>query len=186
MTPPATTGSGVLQDKIRENQQRSPAPGSPRGAAAASVASAVGDRRSRCCSASQGRPQTLRRSPPVLSLALGSAYFRSGQLADAEREYRAALDVKPKLGRAAQQPRGRAAPHRPARRRQGAARGWRRRTASRSRPGSSRTSTPPSPASNGPALTSGAGGDPSNWIRGSAIRRVGSWARVRLRFALLQ
>lgn len=36
--------------------------------------------------------------PPGLPLALGSAYFRSGQLADAEREYRAALAIQPRLG----------------------------------------------------------------------------------------
>jgi tetratricopeptide (TPR) repeat protein len=36
--------------------------------------------------------------PPGISLALGSAYFRSGQLQDAEREYRAALDADGKLG----------------------------------------------------------------------------------------
>jgi tetratricopeptide (TPR) repeat protein len=36
--------------------------------------------------------------PPGLALALGSAHFRSGQLAEAEREYRAALILDPKLG----------------------------------------------------------------------------------------
>lgn len=36
--------------------------------------------------------------PPGFSLALGSAYFRSGRLADAEREYRAAIEAQPKLG----------------------------------------------------------------------------------------
>jgi protein O-GlcNAc transferase len=36
--------------------------------------------------------------PPGLPLALGSAYFRSGQLADAEREYRAAVAIQPTLG----------------------------------------------------------------------------------------
>jgi tetratricopeptide (TPR) repeat protein len=41
--------------------------------------------------------------PPVpswISIALGSAYFRAGAMADAEREYRAALVVDPKLGEA--------------------------------------------------------------------------------------
>jgi len=41
--------------------------------------------------------------PPVpawISIALGGAYFRTGAMADAEREYRAALDVDPKLGQA--------------------------------------------------------------------------------------
>jgi Flp pilus assembly protein TadD len=38
--------------------------------------------------------------PAWLSLALGSAYFRSNAPADAEREYRAAIEVDPKLGEA--------------------------------------------------------------------------------------
>jgi Flp pilus assembly protein TadD len=42
--------------------------------------------------------ETAPETPPALSLALGSAYFRSGRLGDAEREYRAALEVSPKMG----------------------------------------------------------------------------------------
>jgi len=38
--------------------------------------------------------------PTWISIALGSAYFRAGAMADAEREYRAAIDVDPKLGEA--------------------------------------------------------------------------------------
>jgi Flp pilus assembly protein TadD len=38
--------------------------------------------------------------PAWLSLALGSAYFRSDAQADAEREYRAAIEVDPRLGEA--------------------------------------------------------------------------------------
>ena len=38
--------------------------------------------------------------PPGLTLALGSAYFRTGQLAEAEREWRAALAADPALGEA--------------------------------------------------------------------------------------
>jgi Flp pilus assembly protein TadD len=38
--------------------------------------------------------------PGWLSLALGSAYFRADAMADAEREYRAAIEVDPKLGEA--------------------------------------------------------------------------------------
>jgi tetratricopeptide (TPR) repeat protein len=41
-------------------------------------------------------PQT----PPWISLALGSAYFRSGQIEDAEREYRETIRVDPKIGEA--------------------------------------------------------------------------------------
>jgi tetratricopeptide (TPR) repeat protein len=38
--------------------------------------------------------------PAEFSLALGSAYFRSGALADAEREYGAAVKARPKFGEA--------------------------------------------------------------------------------------
>jgi len=38
--------------------------------------------------------------PPEISVALGSAYFRSNRLADAEREYLAALEVDPSIGEA--------------------------------------------------------------------------------------
>lgn len=39
-------------------------------------------------------------TPAWLSLALGSAYFRTNAVADAEREYKAAIAVDPKLGEA--------------------------------------------------------------------------------------
>jgi tetratricopeptide (TPR) repeat protein len=39
-------------------------------------------------------------SPPEVSLALGSAYFRNGDLENAEREWKAAVDVDEKLGEA--------------------------------------------------------------------------------------
>lgn len=38
--------------------------------------------------------------PPWVSLSLGSAYFRSGKLADAEREFKAAIDVDSRFGEA--------------------------------------------------------------------------------------
>ena len=38
--------------------------------------------------------------PAEFSLALGSAYFRSGALADAQREYEAAIKARPKFGEA--------------------------------------------------------------------------------------
>jgi tetratricopeptide (TPR) repeat protein len=38
--------------------------------------------------------------PPLVSLALGSAYFRSERFADAEREYKAAMAADPKSGEA--------------------------------------------------------------------------------------
>ena len=43
---------------------------------------------------------TAFRVPAELSLALGSAYYRNGQPGDAEREWKAAIDVNPKLGEA--------------------------------------------------------------------------------------
>jgi Flp pilus assembly protein TadD len=45
-------------------------------------------------------PKSAIVTPTWISLALGSAYFRSGALSDAEREYRATLAVDPKLGEA--------------------------------------------------------------------------------------
>lgn len=39
-------------------------------------------------------------SPAEVSLALGSAYYRSGSAEDAEREWKAAIDANPKLGEA--------------------------------------------------------------------------------------
>lgn len=38
--------------------------------------------------------------PPWVSLSLGSAYFRSGRLADAEREFKAAIDTDGRFGEA--------------------------------------------------------------------------------------
>ena len=39
-------------------------------------------------------------TPPWISVALGSAYFRQGAFADAEREYKAAVDTDPSVGEA--------------------------------------------------------------------------------------
>jgi len=46
---------------------------------------------------SRDRPEEV---PGWISLALGSAYFRSNQIEDAEREYREAVRVEPRLGEA--------------------------------------------------------------------------------------
>jgi protein O-GlcNAc transferase len=46
------------------------------------------------------RETTSMETPAEFSLALGSAYFRSGRPADAEREYRAAVRADPGLGEA--------------------------------------------------------------------------------------
>ena len=56
----------------------------------------------------RGNNMSIETSVPAwVSLALGSAYFRSGQLADAEREYKAAIASDRTLRRSTQQPRGR-------------------------------------------------------------------------------
>lgn len=51
--------------------------------------------------ASRGNNMTIDASVPSwVSLALGSAYFRSGKLADAEREYKEAITVDSRAGEA--------------------------------------------------------------------------------------
>lgn len=54
----------------------------------------IRDLRSRRFDAAAAPPPT----PTWISIALGSAYYRSGSLSDAEREYREALRVDPNLG----------------------------------------------------------------------------------------
>lgn len=44
--------------------------------------------------------QTSLPTPPWISVALGGAYFRTGAFADAEREYKAAVEVDPGVGEA--------------------------------------------------------------------------------------
>jgi tetratricopeptide (TPR) repeat protein len=56
----------------------------------------INELRSRRFRVSEGPPPV----PTWISIALGSAYFRTGAMADAEREYRAAIAVDPKLGEA--------------------------------------------------------------------------------------
>lgn len=88
----------LLRDRIRQNQERAVQPGS-----------AAERARDRAIQDYDNQIQLLQRPdghevdaaptlPPGLSLALGSAYFRSGKLEDAEREYRAAIQAQPKLG----------------------------------------------------------------------------------------
>ena len=87
-----------LQDKIRENLSRQLQEGSPEAR-----------ERDRMISLWEMEMQNLNRSsrgsmpgapplPPGLPLALGSAYFRAGQFPEAEKEYRAALEIQPSLG----------------------------------------------------------------------------------------
>ncbi len=48
----------------------------------------------------KGRGTDVFRTPAEVSLALGSAYYRNNQAPDAEREWRAAVAVNPRLGEA--------------------------------------------------------------------------------------
>lgn len=51
----------------------------------------------------RGNNMTIENSVPAwVSLALGSAHFRSGHMLDAEREYKAAIEADPKAGEAYQ------------------------------------------------------------------------------------
>lgn len=87
----------ALRDRVREDQERQLPPGSP---AARQRDARVQKWEFEISSLQrvQNEPQNVPELPPGLSLALGSAHFRSGQLADAEREFRAALAVQPRLG----------------------------------------------------------------------------------------
>jgi tetratricopeptide (TPR) repeat protein len=86
-----------LRDKIRTNQERILPPGSPE--------ERERDRRIQewdiqvqSLQRDQGEVGATVEPPPGLALALGSAYFRSGQMKEAEEEYRAAIQLQPKLG----------------------------------------------------------------------------------------
>ena len=87
-----------LEDQKAQYQSKNyTAGGSMQANAITRIDSMIAELRARRYPAVAGRqPQT----PAWLSLALGSAYFRSDALPDAEREYRAAIDVDPKLGEA--------------------------------------------------------------------------------------
>jgi Tfp pilus assembly protein PilF len=87
-----------LEDQKAQLQSRSYTAGSSAQAnAVARIDSMIGELRARRYqSVDRGQPDT----PTWISVALGSAYFRAGAMADAEREYRAAIAVDPKLGEA--------------------------------------------------------------------------------------
>lgn len=87
----------ALQDKVRDNMARQLAPGS-RDAQQREIRIQQWELEISTLQRSQNEPRAIPELPPGLSLALGSAHFRSGQLGDAEREYRAALAVQPGLG----------------------------------------------------------------------------------------
>jgi tetratricopeptide (TPR) repeat protein len=85
-----------LQDLIRQNSERPLAQGS-REARVRDQRIQQWEMEIAMFERSQGG-HAVPKTPPSLSLALGSAHFRSGQMADAEKEYRAALEVQPTLG----------------------------------------------------------------------------------------
>ena len=88
----------ALRDRIRQNQELVVPAGSRQPSAQRDLASRTPRTRSSSSSGPKARSAARRPLPPGLSLALGSAYFRSGKLEDAEREYRAAIEIQPKLG----------------------------------------------------------------------------------------
>jgi protein O-GlcNAc transferase len=89
----------ALRDKIRENQDRMLNPNTPDGRIQQmriqqwEVEISTLQRPSGL-TAGSATPST----PAGISLALGSAHFRTGQMAEAEKEYRAALEAQPTLG----------------------------------------------------------------------------------------
>jgi tetratricopeptide (TPR) repeat protein len=86
-----------LRDRIRQNQERAVPAGSP-AERARDVAIQDYENQIQQLQRSEGEVPEIPTLPPGLSLALGSAYFRSGKMEDAEREYRAAIELQPKLG----------------------------------------------------------------------------------------
>lgn len=89
----------LLRDRIREAQERVLPAGSP----AARQRDMLVQQWEIDASMLQRKysdPHAIPQVPAFLSLALGSAHFRNRELADAEREYRAALAVRPGLGEA--------------------------------------------------------------------------------------
>lgn len=85
-----------LRDRIRDNQERPINPSSAEGRMQQQriqqweVEISMLQR--------PGLANQAQQVPPGITLALGSAYFRSGKLVDAEREYRATLEADPRLG----------------------------------------------------------------------------------------
>ena len=91
-------------DEVIRQFQGAPDAGHP-GSIAAAQSAATGHPGVHHAREQHDRSRT--RCRPSSTLALGSAYFRTEQLADAEREYKAAIAADPKSGEALQQPRRR-------------------------------------------------------------------------------
>lgn len=92
-----------LQDQIRslQDQRRFLASGKIRTQNLANILTRL-DQQITQLEASRGRQREASAPvvPPYISVALGSAYFRTSAFADAEREWRAAVAVQPDLGEA--------------------------------------------------------------------------------------
>jgi tetratricopeptide (TPR) repeat protein len=89
----------VLRERVRSAPEASGTSGGGAGAAAR-VEKQEYEAELAMLEAADQSGQKLSQPPPGLLLALGSAYFRNGRLADAEREYRATLEVQPKQAEA--------------------------------------------------------------------------------------
>jgi tetratricopeptide (TPR) repeat protein len=87
----------LLRDRIRQNQEMVVRAGSPQ-ERARDLAIQQYETQIAQLQRTEGGVGGTPPLPPGLTLALGSAYFRSGKMEDAEREYRAAIGLQPKLG----------------------------------------------------------------------------------------
>jgi tetratricopeptide (TPR) repeat protein len=87
----------LLRDRIRQLQERAVVAGSPQ-ERERDVAIQNYETQIQQLQRTEGGVGGTPPLPPGLTLALGSAYFRSGKMEDAEREYRAAIELQPKLG----------------------------------------------------------------------------------------
>jgi tetratricopeptide (TPR) repeat protein len=91
----------LLKERIREVQEQQvtgTSPAAQRNAAQREARISEWELQIQMLQRSQWRAEKPPEVPAGLPLALGSAYFRSGKLAEAEREYRMALVLDPKLG----------------------------------------------------------------------------------------
>lgn len=84
----------LLRDKIRQIQDRAPASQQ----AARMQQQRIQEWEVEIATLQPQGVGAVRRVPAGITLALGSAHFRSGQMAEAEREYRAVLAADPRMG----------------------------------------------------------------------------------------
>jgi len=84
-----------LREQLRVIQQLAPTP--PRQQAADQITEMIRDLER---DQHEGMDGLVVRVPAFVSLSLGSAHFRRGSMADAEREYRSAIKANPRMGEA--------------------------------------------------------------------------------------